>query len=818
MKYKSKRKKKKRNRKIYRSILIFLLIVVLFIKGCFVSAGENDSVLSKNRVDGVYAIAKSKNDTRLYYLNMYSMNGRVAYCIDLGTDIVTDTYHSTADFKLSKLTRETIEYIRAISYFGYLYKGHESYYYYMASQELIWEYISNVDISWTNEESVDGAEIDLLSYKLDILRLREKYYGGLLLNNFANNSVYKIGDTIYTKDYSGLLSEYEVISEGHSKVEIDGDYLKINIGDSYVGKEEIKLQRKNFYSYDSTLYYYDNSQKLISNGNFMTKINTISFYIEGNNLDFIIKDSNTNSSTPTNQSSFDGIVYELYDQDNNFIEDITFSDEIVEYNINNLAYGDYIIRQKSTNSFYEKNDEDILIHFDATTSLPIELIVNPKYQNVSFFKVYNFNNEGVYKEEEGISFTICDVNNLSCSNILTDEKGIASIDLTSGYYVVHQNNTTYGYDMIEDFEIEVNPDKEKTKRYDLVNNFISCQLQIKVVDSILNINAGSGFLFKIWDYSKKEYLEFDKTKVFSTNEDGVLLLPIQLGYGKYSIEQVGVPINFKENNTDIEITINENSNFLVNDDKLQLEYVFLEEHILARIKVLTEEELFNQDNNEYSYSFQPRDNIKVSLITNDDITINNNILYEKGTIIDTIITDKKGEAIIDNLELGSYCLIEEDTKIKECFELSILNKKNDQVFREINLRYLLDKMNIVISNKNNQGYDIKGSIMEVKNKDGQVIYAGMTNNEGIIKVKSLPSGEYCIKQKQVNNIYKLNNNNICIKINNTKLDWNVEVLNELSSNKWINIPNTLDYEVFDFRVLLIFVIGIGVFVYYKKIR
>ena len=166
-KIKSRKVKKKRKEKI-KGVLFMLMGVFVFYCSSFVSAGEYDSVIEKNRVDNVYAITNIKGSDRIFYLNMYEMNGRVSYCIDLGMDITTDIYHSTESFLSSDLSNDQVDYIRGISYFGYGYYNHDDKRYYMAAQELIWEYLSGVEVEWSNEMRVDGNRIDIEEYKDDI--------------------------------------------------------------------------------------------------------------------------------------------------------------------------------------------------------------------------------------------------------------------------------------------------------------------------------------------------------------------------------------------------------------------------------------------------------------------------------------------------------------------------------------------------------------------------------------------------------------------------------------------------------------------------
>ena len=62
---------------------------------------------------------------------------------------------------------------------------------------------------------------------------------------------------------------------GHSSVSILGDKLRIQIGTSYVGREKIVLKKREIYSVNSRFYYYDNSQQLISTGNFRNETKEI---------------------------------------------------------------------------------------------------------------------------------------------------------------------------------------------------------------------------------------------------------------------------------------------------------------------------------------------------------------------------------------------------------------------------------------------------------------------------------------------------------------------------------------------------------------
>ena len=259
------RKIKLRNKKIFKLIILMFFVVVSLRCILKVDAGMNDSIIEKNRVNDVYAVTNLNGVSRIFYLNMYKMNGIVAYCIELGVDITTDIYHSSDVFSISYLSADQIEYIRAISYFGYQYDGHGDYRYYMAAQELIWEYLSNVDIEWTNVLNVNGERIDINYYKNEILKKINKYNARVTFS-WIDGQNYFGGDKIVLKDIAEVLSDYEIVSNNYSNVYINNNTLNIDVSSDYIGTESIILKKKNYYNYNSKFYYYDNSQKLISNG------------------------------------------------------------------------------------------------------------------------------------------------------------------------------------------------------------------------------------------------------------------------------------------------------------------------------------------------------------------------------------------------------------------------------------------------------------------------------------------------------------------------------------------------------------------------
>ena len=65
-----------------------------------------------------------------------------------------------------------------------------------------------------------------------------------------------------------------------------------------MGREKIVLKKREIYPVNSRFYYYDNSQQLISTGNFRNETKEIYFQIKGKDITFQVIDGETKESIP----------------------------------------------------------------------------------------------------------------------------------------------------------------------------------------------------------------------------------------------------------------------------------------------------------------------------------------------------------------------------------------------------------------------------------------------------------------------------------------------------------------------------------------
>lgn len=805
----SKRKRRK-YLKIIQGIVGILLLIVCLFNVHSVDAGTNDSVLLKNRMDGIYAIANLNGDVHLYYLDMYTMNGRASYCIDLGKKVTSDIYHSTSDFLISYLSDIQIEYIKSISYFGYQYPGHDDYRFYMAAQELIWEYLSGALVEWTNVMDIHGARIDIESFKTEILWLRDRFYSDLYFSG-EENLIVDAGDEFILQGNAEILQFYEVTAYSNSNVWLDGNSLVVKTNDFYVGDSDVILTTNQAYTYESQLYYYEDSQRLISNGNLDQRTKHIWFRAKGSEVTIQLVDGDSKLPVAQGQASLEGAIYELYNSRGDFLQ--TFSTDVNgQAMLSNLVRDHYFIRQIGNSLGYMVNDT--VVEFEVNQKqLEVTLEEYVITNVIKLLKIYGKNSDGRFGLENNIEFSIYDIDDHMYDSIFTNEMGIAVIQLPYGRYIFRQNNTTFGYSRVDDFEVDVEEVRTEEVWYNLVDSLVEVRLQVDSRDlGNKELILSNEFLYRIKNKKTDQYVEYDGEDVFATGDNGRVIFPFLLPYGDYILEQVAVPKGYILNQELLEFSINDQTPFEVIDDQLVTSLDYYNLFWLGKINILTNKEVFHTYSNGYEYEKKIRDHIGLNLVAKEDIFVGRNLKYSAGEIIQAVMTNEDGRSSLDNIYLGSYCLVEQESGLSSCFDfkdaVSVIEK-------DIELTILLEKTDVILSDTSESGEPIKGAVVEFYDQDKNLIYTGTTDENGGIKVEKLISGNYCFKQKRVPSGYLLRDEEICFQIVDTSSVKEVKLVNEHISSKWIRVPNTFSDKKNLGKFFILVMLGIGVICYQK---
>ncbi len=269
--------------------------------------------------------------------------------------------------------------------------------------------------------------------------------------------------------------------------------------------------------------------------------------------------------------------------------------------------------------------------------------------------------------------------------MFTDDDGYAlSAELRYGTYIVRETTTPTGYLPVADFTVTVTEDSrtpqrivyktDKQKKY---------YLRITKIDKMTNNPIfDNSATYKIWSYADNDYVSFrtytgsrfENISEFKTAEDGILITPGTLVYGDYRIDEIKTPDYYNNDSPDgIDFTIDDYTIYVTYEEAGDtavglVDIVFKDTSYLGQIKINKSAEVREFDDEKHEYAVIdtiPLKDIEFGIYAAEDIISqdgHNVVLYSKGDLIETIVTDEDGYAeSTPLLPLGKYVVVEENT-------------------------------------------------------------------------------------------------------------------------------------------------------------
>ena len=182
--------------------------------------------------------------------------------------------------------------------------------------------------------------------------------------------------------------------------------------------------------------------------------------------------------------------------------------------------------------------------------------------------------------------------------------------------------------------------------------------------------------------------------------------------------------------------------------------MFENKKITGQIIVQKNGEIFESNNNNFSYSFTNLADATIGLYAKNNIMdINGQIIFKKNELVSQGKTDNKGQITFDNLYLGDYYLQEIATP--ESYELDktkyIVSLKSDNkkavVEAKTTLTNYLKKGNVTITKVSSlTGSPLENAKIGIFNENDKLIYSAFTDSEGKIILNDLPLGFYYLKE------------------------------------------------------------------------
>ena len=796
----------------------YKLALMFFVSVFFMLAGYTEvsaATLTQTPVDNWYYTRRGGGKPYMSaQWNLYDLDGKTAYCIEPGVNITTSDYEGAIGWINSPYSDEVNRKIQLYGYYGYNYPGHENLRYRAAAQSLIWEATGGQIIEFWTEKYGNGNFINLNTERNEILRLASTHYEVPTFDSDTKDAV--IGETTTFTDTKGILSNFDVVKSSDASVSINGNTLSVT--PNVVGNITVVLKKKT-YTQDPTIIFVGKdatSQKMGMFGVDDPVLVRVKLNVVGGSLKINKKDLDTKLSKPQGDATFKNAVYELLDENYNFITDLIIDDSFSAKTDKILSPNKiYILREKTASEGYLLDKTEYRFKIDRD-NLDIEMDVYEDVieKTVNIYKVFADGSTTILKGEPNVSFEIyLKSTGEYYKTIKTDEKGFVSVKLPYGKWIFKQVSSTSGFEKVKDFEIVINNDSDEDITKIISNAEIRAKLKLIKVDSeSQKILVRDGIKFRIKNLDTGEYVcqnvtypGQEKICVFET-KDGMFITPYVLGYGNYQIEELeeqSIP-GYVWNSVPLKFSIDENSKFIQDDEfGLMLEVQFENKEVKGEVEIKKVGEKLVIENGTFRYEEIELDGVHYDLIADDDIYAGDGtLIYKDKQLIKSFVT-KDGYFKLTNLYLGKYCLIETKTVGNHvlnskpyCFEIKYKDQYTDTIKLTINQKNYLAKGDFELSKVDlSTGEPVEGALIEIYTEDDILIYSGRTDKSGKLYVKGLESGKkYKFVEKEAPEGYILND-----EIHEFEILNNGDIVKDTLSNEKIviDVPNTFanDYKI-----------------------
>ena len=331
-----------------------------------------------------------------------------------------------------------------------------------------------------------------------------------------------------------------------------------------------------------------------------------------------------------------------------------------------------------------------------------------------------------------------------------------------------------------------------------------------------------GIKFKIKNIDTNEYICENEECTYITDDKGTFITNNKFAYGNYQVEEIDDQIKgYLWNKEPLLFTIDENSIYKKDNDKLYLELKFKNKAVTGSLELLKvgERPLFN--NNILEYTEYNLSDVVFNLYAKDNIyNSDNTIIYKANEFINTYKTTD-GLLHINNLPLGSYYLKEVSTafnhildKENHYFTIDYIDQYTSNIIVKIKLKNYLAKGTFeFLKIASETGLPLENTKIALYNNQDELLFTDYTNSEGKIIIEGLPLGKYYIEELEAPKGYTLSKEKI-----NFEIKHNNEFISTTMENTLINVPSTnLNKEYYSYIISgIIFIIGLLLFIYEKK--
>ncbi|WP_141521251.1 SpaA isopeptide-forming pilin-related protein, partial [Bacillus wiedmannii] len=424
------------------------------------------------------------------------------------------------------------------------------------------------------------------------------------------------------------------------------------------------------------------------------------------------------------QKVLKGVVFEVQDEKDKVVKEVT-TDKDGKATISDLSVGKYKLVEKESLPGYKKLIEPVLFEITKGMTEILSLKIENEMVdtgNVEITKIDKDNKALL----AGVTFVVQDEKGNEVKKVTTDKEGKANVaDLPVGKYELVEIESLPGYKKLEkpvSFEIT----KGMTK-------ILSLKVENEMMDTgnveIIKIDKDSkaplkDVVFEVRDSKGKV------VRKVTTDKEGKANVS-DLSIGKYELVEVGTPVGYKPLEKPISFEI--------------------EKGRVTALKLTVENELVDTGNVEITkVDKENKDALADAVFDIQD---------EAGQVVAKITTDKKGQAQVTNLSVGTYKLVE--VKAPKGYKQLVdpiafqIEKGMTKSLALTVENEMLDKGNVEITKVDKDSQKaLAGVVFEVQDEQGKVVTTVTTDKEGKATIADLSVGKYKLVEKESLPAYK----------------------------------------------------------------
>ncbi|WP_445661836.1 SpaA isopeptide-forming pilin-related protein [Bacillus sp. FSL K6-2944] len=413
-----------------------------------------------------------------------------------------------------------------------------------------------------------------------------------------------------------------------------------------------------------------------------------------------------------------GVVFEVQDEAGTVVKEVK-TDKDGKAKISDLSVGKYKLVEKESLPGYKKLTEPV--SFEITKGMTEILSLKIENEmvdtgNIEITKIDKDNKAPL----AGVTFIVQDEKGKEVTKVTTDKEGKANVsDLPVGKYELVEVESLPGYKKLEkpvSFEIKKG-----------MTEVLSLKVENEMVDTgnveITKIDKDSkapleNVVFEVRDSKGKVVAKVKTDKEGKANVS-------DLSIGKYELVEVETPAGYKPLEKPISFEI--------------------EKGRVTALQLTVENELVDTGNVEITkVDKENKDALADAVFEIQD---------EAGQVVAKITTDKKGQAQVTNLSVGTYKLVE--VKAPKGYKQLVdpitfqIEKGMTKSLALTVENEMLDKGNVEVTKVDKDSQKVlEGVVFEVQDDKGKVVTEVQTDKNGKAKISDLSVGKYKLVEKE----------------------------------------------------------------------